>query len=375
MLMVLCILCDRRIRYERYYTIYFTCVMILLAGFKYRVGTDALLYEDLFNIYPDFDKITASYIIESRWAPLFIYIFSFFHTFFHDFIFFQFFHAAVLLFSLNLILNYYLKKPIWGVTLFFVSYYLYLTFDLYREGLAVAFFFIGYYFYASKRNYILFFFFCFLAYNTHISSFFCFFLPLIENVKLNRRNFYYPIIIALLLSFIITSYPKLLNLVLPSSQISDLATHYLSRTQGRGISISRIIYVCLLTYFLIYRNLDNNIVKEKKLIPLTYLYIIIATLDNSIPFIFRLNNYFFIFALIATCNLIERDYYKKSNRNIIKTLFVILLFSSQRLSDEILNEVTYNAYNPYVTVFNPYKVSEREFHTKNAYLFYDQRNY
>lgn len=352
-------------------SIFFCIIFILLAGFKYRVGTDALLYQDLYETYPKIDKLDLSYINNSRWGWLFISIYSISHTFFHSFIFYQFFHAIIVTLSVYLICEKFTQYILPALTLYFIAFYLYLTFDLYREGLAVSIYLLSFH-YLIKKKYVIFYICCCCCFFIHASSFIIFFSPLFISLKLTKRC-WIGVVITLLLSLIITKYLSLISSYIPINSIKVLVTPYINRIdKTEGLTLMRVLYTLFIFYIAIYKNIGRINKRELPIINMAYISILLISLNKGIPFIFRLNNYFNIFSFIAVALFLERNILNATNKNFIKYITIILMVCSPQIMDYIYNQKTYNAYIPYVSILNPTKIYAREWHSATDYQYYDK---
>lgn len=353
---------------------FFCCfLLVLVAGFRYRVGTDALLYQDLFEIYPKIGDLSAKYVFESRWAPLFVVWFSFCHTLFDSFIVYQFIYAAILTFAIYLTLLNNTKMLLYVLALYFVYAFPYFTFDLCREGLAMSIFLYGFYF-LQKKKIIVYFVFAALAYLTHPSSVFVFFVPLLTRIKLTKKNTIITFVAFLLGSIVAFKLVVWALTVLPTTNITYVALRYLKRyNETEGLSVMRLVYCTVVFYMAVYKNLGKaRDAREQLCFNIAFVSILIMCLEKAIPYIFRLNTYFILFFFIAICSYVEREVFIKKHA-LLKFVLVLLICCSVKVLDYAKNKTTYNAYIPYVSVFDPHRIPDREWHGKWQFFYYDQR--
>ena len=350
------------------------CVLILLAGLKYRVGSDALLYQDIYEQYPTLSQLNKNYVFSARWGALFVVWYSFCHTIFHDFIFYQFIHAIILLVAVYRLIRHYSETMMPAILMFSVVMYLFMTFDLYREGLAAALFMFGIP-YLEKKNYIVYFALCFASFNIHTSSFLIFLVPLIDKVNLLKWNWRL-FAVCFALAFILPSIIIPVVNMIPVDAVRALALKYLLKgIEVEGMTVTRAIFSIAMYYFAIHKNLRYVTGKNKLVLNLAFLSLLIETLQKAVPFIFRLNSYFSIFLIIALALTIERMVLA-SRQNMAKkyamAFMIMLIYCGPKLLDYAYSEGTYNAYFPYVSIFDPHIISKREFHSATDYLYYDQ---
>ena len=352
-------------------------ILILLAGLKYRVGSDALLYQDIYEQYPTISQLDVNYISDSRWGPVFIVWFSFCHTLFHDFIYYQFIHAVIMLVSVYFLLKRYTRLFMPAILMFSVVLYFFMTFDLYREGLAAAVYFFSIPF-LEKKKYILYYAICFVCFNIHVSSFLCFLVPFIVRINLLKWS-WKPFAICFLMAFILPMIIIPIVNLIPVDSVKALALTYLLRgINVEGMTLTRAVFAIVVYYFAIQKNLKSVNKNNVLVLNLAYISLLIETLQKAVPFIFRLNSYFSVFLIIALSTTLEKYILQSSNIRTslsvmyVKVLLVILVYCGPKLLDYVKNEGTHNAYFPYVSVFDPHMIAKREFHDVNDYLRYDR---
>lgn len=122
---------------------YVFILQICISAFKYRVGSDILVYMSEYDNYLPLSKLTVSYVFDNaNRQPGWIFLMSIFKSFSSDFFIFQFFQAVIVNYAIGrtIITN---TKYIFTATLFYFVYlYAELNFEIMRESLAVAFFFV-----------------------------------------------------------------------------------------------------------------------------------------------------------------------------------------------------------------------------------------
>lgn len=358
-------------------TLFSFTILIIFAGLKYRVGSDALLYQDLYEQYPKLFELDYNYISSSRWGALFICWFSLWHTLFDSFIFYQFLHAVILIYAVYLTIKRYTSLMMPAVVMFYVILYVYMVFDLYREGLAASLFL-----YAlpllEKKKYLAYYILCLFCFNIHTSSFVCFLVPLLYKFQLYKYT-WKPLAVCFILAFIIPIFFIQLCTYIPIDSIRILALTYLAKNIDVDImTISRAFFCITIYYFAIHKNLNRINDKNRLLVNIAYLSLLIECLDKSVPFIFRLNSYFKIFLIITVSIYIENELKQlwKCNdiKKILPVVFSMVVLCGPKLLDYFKSEGTHNAYFPYVSVFDPQRIYKREFHSVNEYLYYDRKN-
>lgn len=348
-------------------------LLVLVAGLRYRVGTDALLYQDLFEVYPKINKLTANYIFTSRWASLFVVWYSFWHTLFDSFVFYQFIYAIILTNAVYITLKNNTKLIFCALAMYFVYAYPYFTFDLCREGLAMSFFLYGFYF-LQKEKIISYYVFAVVAYFIHPSSTFVLFVPLLQRLTLTKKKAVLVFVSVLLCSLVAFRLTIWMLHLLPSTGITYLALRYLNRFDGSmGFSLAHVVYCVIVFYIAVYKNIGMARNKQEQLcFNLAFMSVLIMCLQKAVPFIFRLNTYFVFFFFIAVCSYMEH-YLLQKKIFFVKFLLILLICCSVKIMDYVKNPTTFNAYIPYVSVFDAHKVPIREWHGQWQFLYYDQQ--
>ncbi len=184
----------RRQRFLRQtYALLVFVMLTVMTALRYRVGGDALMYEDYFKHMPDLGdylfflrKVNVSF----GYQPLYLLFVAVCKSINPDYYFYQAVHAVVF----NLVVFRFVFKrsthPFSVLAVFFAScIYFYFFFDIQREALAICCFLLGYR-YFEKKNYVTYYLFAITAFLFHISAVILFFLPLFRLIKLTPKLIY-----------------------------------------------------------------------------------------------------------------------------------------------------------------------------------------
>jgi len=351
----------------------FCCfLMVLVAGFRYRVGTDSLLYQDLYGFYPTIGQLTHQKIFSSRWSPLFVVWFSFWRTLSSSFVLYQFVYAIILTHAVYLTLRQNTRLVLFGLALYFVYAFPYFTFDICREGLAMSVFLYAFYF-LRKEKIFLYYLIVVPAYFIHPGAFCVWFVPLLFRLKLTKKKSMIVFVSFLIGSIVAFKLTVFVLSVLPMTKISWIALRYLGRYSSMGgVSLPQIAFSCIAFYLAVYKNIGKARNRQEQLcFNIAFISVLIMSMTKSIPFIFRLNTYFILFFFIAVCAYAERNVVMTKNY-LLKFIVIILVCCSPVIMNYVKNPTTRNAYFPYVSVFNPYVVVDREWHSRWEFLSYDE---
>lgn len=145
-------------------------VLILLAGLRYRVGGDTLMYMSMYDEMPAMSELKYFDFDEALYNPLWYVYNSFFRSFSDDFTLFQIGQAILV----NCVFFWFFRKysPQYyfsAILLYYVGYYCYFNMEIMREIICVCILMLITPFLLAKR-WILYYAGCFLAINFHYSS-------------------------------------------------------------------------------------------------------------------------------------------------------------------------------------------------------------
>lgn len=256
-----------------------------------------------------------------------------------------------------------------GILFYSIILYLALNFNALRQAVAVGFFLIGYDFLIEKKwkNYYLF---AFLSFMFHTSGIICFFIPLLNLIKFNKRVI---IIFAVLLiastiyslrldvlqnlaaSFILSEYG--------GDSISELGSIYMENADDRVgalniFGILKIVFnVCIIICVMLYSIRKGD--ESTTVISMMAGYTIFYVISFAIPLIFERFLYFFYpFYICGIAKaLIEIPKMFKAIRPLL-TILMICFFSYTPMSNLFAENISsgiplINQFAPYYSIFNP----------------------
>lgn len=121
----------------------FWVVLVVVAGLRYRIGTDSIVYENFYDEVPTFIELFNFKFEKFRFEPGFIVLASITRSFSNDFMWLQFLHAIIV----NLVFFWFIYKytphRFLCLTLYFIILYLNLNTQVMRESLAVCCFLLA----------------------------------------------------------------------------------------------------------------------------------------------------------------------------------------------------------------------------------------
>ncbi|QFG54423.1 EpsG family protein [Chryseobacterium sp.] len=352
---------------KAYYVLVFL-VMTSMTALRYRVGGDALLYEDYFKHMPDLGdyfyflrKVNLSF----GYQPLYLLFVAVCKTINTDYYFYQAVHAVIF----NLIVFRFVFKrsvhPFSVLSVFFVScIYFYFFFDIQREALAICCFLLGYR-YFEKKNYVIYYLFAVTGFFFHISAVILLLLPLFRLVKLTHKLIYILVFAGIPLILLKSSIVSILSIFLFTSAMQDKAEVYSEMEFSVAGSLffyaGRVLTLLPLMLFYIRQKPEHR--KHDWLLAG---FLIVSIFSQVMVGFERLLNYLFIPFFIIFIDLVFR--LSKSHvrlkkiavfATLINIIFVINIKIIMDLS--VVGRARYNSiFFPYTSVFEKKKNPERE---------------
>lgn len=347
---------------------WFVIVEILLISFaalSYRVGCDTNRYYDTFFYFPTFDNFRVSNLWDTRYEPLWVLLNVIFRSLSNSF--YPIYALGIIIINIQIFrfIKKYCKMPFLAVLLYYSIMYLNLNFEMIRQDYAMIFYFWGLsallrnhpYEFALKALPAMFF---------HKSALLIYLITIIV-YNLEVKKIYCWILVGVFIgsSAIKTLLPQV-ALVLDLSMIdpAEGINGYLS-----GVADSESInFIGLVTSFcagllipiiIIYNYPDDGSLVLKKIL---FAYLIIMSLKEISPIIYRLTVYFQIFYFILICNFLVQ-FIKKHRKSIsfylVCGIIIVLLCSHYR---NFINNIDFDArkygknysgdirYVPYVSI-------------------------
>lgn len=369
-------------RYTKYsFPYYFFCisVLILVAGLRYRVGSDTLIYQNFFETVPPISRLNYIYIFfNNNFEPGWIVFNSLIKSFGLNFYSLQLLHA--------IFLNSVIGILIWKVTKYrYLSLFCYViilypnfNFEIMRQSISISFFIWGY-FKLIEKKYALFYFLISLALIFHYSAVILIFIPFIERyiAKLIFRPFILLIISIMIYGTSLLFKVAIGDLMLLLPIVEDKAFIYFSDMEESTFNISFIynlvlnvgvpIYIIQYVgkYYLRYK--DNNVRIRKRLqlcLSICCISVMTYCLSSTLPIFYRLQWYFLPFGVLLYPYIVDILGSFGFNLKYGILLFFILLMFKGRVyfTKDVFDVVNYEKYYPYSSIFNEFKDTKRELH-------------
>lgn len=325
-------------------------IFILLAGLRYRIGSDTIIYEYAFNDVPVISELTLHYLIDvSRFEYGFTIMMSLTKTLFKQF--------WVLLFIQSLITNYCVfiffkqntRAPYVALILYFFVLYYFINCEAARQGVAVGIFLYSWKYFVNN-NWLKYFTAVIIASLFHITAILFIILPFFKILKfwykIKPSPFMYIILVLVLFSSVLIGF-HLSNYILAlelSGVIGEKSNSYFNTKEFGSLSPTTIFaylfsYILMPMFFLSKRNVRES-TYGSTMIPMIFLSCIVC-LCGGIPMTYRISYYllpFFFVALtdslfrkqIHSCSESVKMVYKnKPNVILIMMVIIYLVYKSQ----------------------------------------------
>lgn len=398
----------------------FFVVLVLIAGLRYRIGTDSIIYEKYYEDVPTVFELFKFKFESIRFEPGFMVFASIPRTFSSDFMWLQFFESIVINTAVFWFILKFTKNKFLCLSLYYIVLYLNLNTQVMREALAVAVFLFAWPFLRDGK-WLWYYCLSLLAFFLHTSAFLMMFLPLLCLPGLNqffilgKRTAIICVLVLALGVFISTRFSSVFAAMAITERMMDRVNAYNQSSLGGnllningmvGVFLQYCLYPLLALYFInqAFRGklrmkqreaeekieeeindgkvveaeediIENRKERKKKttaeerwqMMVLIGVYLMIF----SIPmFIFRRYfNYFGLFCLATVAEWALNDIWIRGKIVKLKPLtwvvvlvpyFCICLYGYAANANKSGTLKTYQIYYPYVSRLDPHLVKERE---------------
>lgn len=357
-------------KYKRLHYIFSCIVLILVAGFRYRIGYDTINYMESFTHAPTLRELKHG--VQLIGDPLWMLIMAVSKAISNDFFVVQLIQATIVNHAVFWFIRRHSPKPFIAVLFYFLLVWWNLCFEAMREAIAVAFFLYGLDALLCNKGLKSYYFRVWPAVFAHSFGFVTLLFPFIKYLNFRRFSI---IIYAMLLVvlFTIKDYINDLTVLLEmfSEVASEKAIDYLNSDDfGESyLSINGIISLVLgsaLPGFVVFimlrqqKNIGNN-----NLVPFVFIYVFFVIMRMQIPIFFRFLNYFEILVIVAFTQVyvLERKKIKRQLLTLLMVGMVALRMYSLTSYDTGTTVRTYHRYVPYNSIF------QKDYHRESEMIF------
>jgi len=301
-----------------YYTV--LVVFIAIAGLRYKVGGDSLVYYETFKEIPLLFDLFDYDFSETRYDPLWIILSSLSKSIIDDFAFFQFLHAIIVNVIIFRFIKQYTVYRFTAIFLYFSGFYLYFNMEIMREILAICVFLLAYPCYRDKK-WFQFYIYAIIAFLFHSSAMILFLFPLFRYLKMNLIG------ISIILGFFYISlfFEAILKLGLFAARITDKYDFYSDISLNFFGILYAFIFYCFIPILIMYFN--NKLDSEEKIFEeLTFTYFFLAFIFLAMSGFGRFLNYVTPFVIIYLADFINKIINNERLHRFRFTIVIIMLF-------------------------------------------------
>ncbi len=336
-------------------------VLVLIAGIRYRVGGDTIVYMDHFEGYPTISELSTFDFENAVYNRLWYIYNSVFKSLGDSFTLFQIVQALIV----NTVFFRFFKRysPFYftAILVYFWGYYCYFNMEIQREVLAICVLLESYYFLQNKK-FIIYYLLCVLAMFFHTSAVIMFFIPLVYFIK--KDYYWVPLLIIILVVLSLKVFNVItifLSIAIPDSKLTETIAAYLLLDSPN--IIGQTIYILKVVPFILIMFVRNKYgYNEDSLMGrMLFFSVAIQSVTMYISVTQRFSNYIYPFGIIFVVNTVLYHYWDIKSHLLSKiivnaALFIYLFnlsyFYLQNRYDDLQGAHVFHRYIPYNTVFN-----------------------
>jgi len=341
-------------------------LLFLLAGLRYRIGTDSFIYSQMYERIPNLFNINFQDIQKLKFEPIWTIYCSFLKVLSPDFILLQLVNAFIVTFAIFKITKKYAVYPFSVILFYFAFDYLVLNFEFMRQSLAVAVFLLIGFPLLQKKKWIFYLIVVTICFNIHMTAAIAYLFPFLSILKLTPKKGFFYISFLILISLIFSSIFQQIGyfLDLSDSLMAGKLSHYsgFSNTHNLFFYLSRWYIPIFCGFIILVFNRKSETTDQFE--NFIYVFMFCAVLSSYADILGRFKYFVGIFFLISLSNtfisLIKKNI---RERFIFMTFLFILLIPTTIVELNHQYDGGYRFYQkfyPYYSVFNPQRDKDRE---------------
>lgn len=350
-------------------------VLILLAGLRYRVGSDTLMYMSVFEDCPTLDELKYFDFAEAKYNPLWYVINAISRSIHDSFTCFQVIHAIFV----NSVFFWFFRKycPLYyfsAILLYYLGYFCYFNMEVMRESLCICIMLFAIPSYMNHK-YFIYYILCIIGVLFHYSALLLFFLPLLHFFQKPSWKWQLVIFITIVLFVKVIDVPALLLNVLGfNEQMTLLLKNYLDMERSLMGMLSEILKYMPIFILICVREV-NGISDRYDFTPFVMGVVIIYSMAMAVGGFARFINYFVPFIIVYSVNtlytVLNMDFKSKQMTILSSVAAFLLLFVNMAsfylgdVSQVYPNTRAYVRYLPYYSTFDPKIDEHRERFVEN----------
>lgn len=321
--------------------------IILLMGFRYRVGMDTIGYITRFKKVALLDNLTYADFFEGEHEPGYVLLSSIVKTLTGEFWPVQLISNAIMSICIFIFLYRKCTNVFVGIFFFLVLQWLYFSTEIIRQSIAIGIFLVNYR-NAEKKRWFWYYFFSLFSIAFHYSAILTWVLPFVRFLKPNLT--YIILCIAMIgITPLLETLNKLLFLGVMTEKVSvyikDVDTVNMNWRIAEFIKSGLPAVLALVMYHISKKDMKNR--------QFVLLQVLFCCGAFAVPVIFqRFTNYTTLFIAVALAN------YVSDSR--VKSLARMFVVGFVCLSQSLYYTSMYPTWFPYESIFDPVKNERRE---------------
>ena len=347
-------------------------LFVLVSGLAYRVGTDAIKYEEGFNSDYRFfsltNKSTGFYTIDMQ--PFWLILNFFFYQFTGEWVIFKLCMAIFFNGTIFWFIKRHCSFPFTAVLLYFVLIYFEFNFESLRETFSICFMLIALDKFSgesgTEKNYAKYYLWVWPAVFFHTFGFISLFIPLFTYFKYNFKLIILAVAVSTFVFGSIESFFEINVLSLFSTDSMDRMQYYINSdnygTRGHNINgyVSLVVRNIIAPLIIIKNKKSDNFQS------LAITYVAILVIASFALIFYRLNNYLVIPMAIVIAESL-RNTVNKSNKfqpiELLRNRYIILICLILMLSlrySALINTTLWDHFYPYSSIYDKTMYMDRE---------------
>ncbi len=345
--------------------------LILLAGFRFRVGFDTINYNRYFEEMESLSTLNSNSFLTDRFQPLWILLVAICKSIYPSIYILQLIISIFFNFSVFRVFSKFGLIGFFPIIIYFNTYYFFYNFEVMRESVAVSIFLFSFP-YLVRRNWFQYIAFSFLAYLFHASAAVLLIIPLLSIISGRIVVYVFAIMFFTFLLF----FSELMDFFIANIDLSSSFIYFDSYIYNfTNLNIIGLVAEALgkisLPLMLYYLSMNS----ESKLHvfrPLLLISALIGVVAIRLPIANRLNSYFFILYIMILSDYFYHFWHMRERRIFFYACLIVAVFSfynnlftvSIDPNDPESRYKVVRRYYPYYHILNPKHDEIRE-----AYAF------
>ena len=346
-------------------------VLILLAGLRYRVGGDTLMYMSVFDTFPKLDELKYFDFSQAEYQPLWYVFTAICRSIYDDFTCFQLIHATLITSIFFYCFRKYCSNYYFSVILlYYVGYYCYFSMEVMREVLCIALLMLSTS-WLLERKWVRYYLVCIVAVYFHYSALVMLLFPfavwLFKKPSWKLQLLIYAV---LFVALTIVNVPAMVVNALPlDGQLSRMILAYIDNKRSLNGMLFQLLSF-LPVWGVVFLRCRVAIHDKYDLTPIIMASVMVYACSMCVTGFSRFINYFVLYVIIYMVNTVYQVLYLKAKdfqltfMGLMATLllygFNLSYYYVRDMSEFYPNTRYYTIFYPYSTVFDKEVNDKRE---------------